>query len=179
MRHIFLAFCWLCIMFSASGQTVWQVANSNLKFSIKNAGLTVDGTFEKMTTTIAFDANNVAQAAISGQVEVGSINTGIAMRDRHLKKSEYFHEDKFPVISLKSKSIEAKGPQQFVGQFILNIKGISKTVNIPFTFIPSGENATLSGQFTIDRRDFKVGGNSFVMSDNVKIVIELKLKKAA
>ncbi len=179
MRFILIAFCILFSLAPALGQAQWQVANASVKFIIKNAGLSVDGTFEKMSAVVLFDETNISQASILGQVEVGSINTGISMRDRHLKKSEYFYEEKFPTIFIKSNALEAKGSQQFAGQFMLTMRGISKNIDIPFTFMTKGNNANLLGQFTIDRRDFKVGGSSFLMADNVKVVIELKLKKAS
>lgn len=44
---------------------------------------------------------------------------------------------------------------------------------MPFTFTRTKDIGTFKGSFTIDRRDFGVGGNSLILSDDVKIFIEV------
>jgi len=43
---------------------------------------------------------------------------------------------------------------------------------VPFTF----ENNVLKGSFTIDRRHFKVGGNSMILGDNVTVDLLINTK---
>ena len=49
------------------------------------------------------------------------------------------------------------------------MKGITKEVIIPFTFMKIPEKTELKGSFSINRRDFGIGGKSISMSDNVTI----------
>jgi polyisoprenoid-binding protein YceI len=65
-----------------------------------------------------------------------------------------------------------KENNRFIGYFKLTIKGITKDITVPFTF----ENNVFKGSFTIDRRQFKVGGNSFILSDNVKVDLLINTK---
>jgi polyisoprenoid-binding protein YceI len=72
------------------------------------------------------------------------------------------------LINIKS-DFFGKDGQNFKGYFKLTIKGITKDITIPFIF----DNNIMKGEFTIDRRDFKVGGNSMVMGDKVTISIQV------
>jgi polyisoprenoid-binding protein YceI len=77
---------------------------------------------------------------------------------------------------MKSLKIEANG-ESFVGTFALTMKGITKNIRLPFSFINEGENAIFKGSTIINRRDWEVGGGTLGMSDNVDISIVLNVKK--
>jgi polyisoprenoid-binding protein YceI len=162
----------------AFGQTSWQAKQANISFVIKNAGLQVDGSFSGFTGQVKFNPDKPELSVLEAEVKVQTISTGIGMRDNHLRKQEYFHAEKFPFISMKSKSIKKGGSSGYVGIFSLTMKGVSKDVEVPFSFTQTGGNAQMQGNFEINRRDFKVGGGSLVMSDKVKVNIELILSKS-
>jgi polyisoprenoid-binding protein YceI len=151
-------------------QTSLKVLSSNIGFKIKNAGLTVSGTLSNFESEIKFSPDLYKSSSIKASVGVNSINTGIASRDNHLKKEEYFDAKKYPKISIVS-SFFGKEGNKYVGYFKLTIKGISKDVTIPFEF----DNNIMKAEFSIDRRDFNVGGKSLLMGDKVTISILLNL----
>ncbi len=153
-------------------QTPLKVISTTITFKIKNAGLNVTGSFKGFEGEIKFAPESFKTSFIKASVDANTINTGITSRDNHLKKEEYFDVVKYPKISIVS-SFFGKDGNNFKGYFKLNIKGITKDVVIPFIF----ENNTIKGNFTIDRRDFKVGGNSMLMGDKVTVSIQLNLSK--
>src|ERR1043166_6080387 len=110
----------------------WKVKSSAITFKIKNAGLTVDGSFTGLEADIRFDPLKPETANIKASVDAKSINTGNDMRNGHLKKEEYFSVDKFPKITLQSVKIEKTGPITYNGAFNLTMKGVTKPVLIPF-----------------------------------------------
>jgi polyisoprenoid-binding protein YceI len=167
-KFLFITYIFVFINLCIS-QTPLKVVSSNILFKIKNAGLTVEGKFTSLETEINFMPDNLKASTIKANVEVNTINTGIKSRDNHLKKEEYFDATKFPKIMIASSFFAKKG-ETYNGYFKLTIKGISKEITIPFTF----ENGVFKGEFSIDRRDFKVGGNSMIMGDKVSVQIELK-----
>lgn len=145
-------------------QTPLKVVSSAITFSIKNAGLNVNGSFSGLEADIKFSTAEYKTATIKASVNSSTIKTGIEARDNHLKKAEYFDAANFPKITMES-SFFGKEGNRFVGYFKLTIKGITKDITVPFTF----ENNVFKGNFTIDRRFFKVGGNSMILGDNVNI----------
>jgi polyisoprenoid-binding protein YceI len=143
---------------------------STLNFAIKNAGLKATGSFQKYSFNIHFDPNNLASSKIVGEVLTESIATGIALRDKHLKKEDYFDVVKFPVMKFVSYKILATGK---TGDYELHgslvIKNTSKDIVIPFHYLNNGNIGIYSGRFSLNRIDFGVGSKSWTMSDIAEI----------
>jgi polyisoprenoid-binding protein YceI len=57
------------------------------------------------------------------------------------------------------------------------LKGQTKDILVPFSFIEKDGKATLKGTFTINRLDFGVGESSMILSNNVVITIEVIASK--
>lgn len=151
-----------------------EIQSSKITFKIKNAGITVDGSFSDLKAEIRFDPKDLANSMFRSSVSVPSINTGIKMHDRDLQEKKYFYSEKFPRISIISRKIkESAGKDQYKGTFDLTIRDVTKAVEIPFVYIQNDKLRTFSGNFIIDRRDFGVGGNSMILSDDVRVFIEV------
>jgi polyisoprenoid-binding protein YceI len=155
----------------------WKTTQADVAFTIKNAGLNVSGTFSGFQGDIDFSTNQITKAKINATVQANTIKTGIDARDKHLKKAEYFNIAEYPVITMQSKFFAKAGDNNYRGYFKLTIKGITKDIMIPFTFVETGNKATIKGEFELDRLDYKVGEKSFVLSNNVKVLIKLNLEK--
>lgn len=154
----------------------WQPTTSSVSFKIKMLGVNVDGTLKGMKTSLKF-ANN-EPVALSATIDSKSINTSNSLRDKHLKeKEEFFQPELFPVISMSSVSIQKTADSKFTGVFKVTIKNVSKNLKIPFTFSDDAGKGMLKANFTINRQDFKFGGDTPGMSDNVKVYILLNLAK--
>jgi polyisoprenoid-binding protein YceI len=59
----------------------------------------------------------------------------------------------------------------------LIIKGVSKEIKFPFKATPKDDGFLFEGEFKINRRDFKVGGNSLSLSDDVTVSLSVFAKK--
>lgn len=173
MRGVLLGLLlWLCAGI-APAQT--DIAELDIRFQIKNAGLTVTGTFSGLNATIRFDPASPQQAFIRASVPVNTIKTGIGLRDKHLLKPEYFDAKKFPNVLLESVSIRKTGADQFEGTFKLTIKGTERQVKLPFTVSAANEFA---GSLRLNRLDYGVGKSSLLLADDVDVSIRVKLKKS-
>ena len=155
----------------------WVVNTSTIKFKIKNAGISVDGTFSGLKAKIFFNATNVNGNSIDATVETKTLNSGIKSRDGHLRKAEYFDAVVFPTVRLNANSFVKEPNGSFKGYFKLTLKGKTKDVVIPFTFSEMDGKASMKGSFTINRLDFGVGESSMFMSDNATITIEINAIK--
>jgi polyisoprenoid-binding protein YceI len=174
-RFIALSASLLLTASMAYAQT-WKVERFSVGFSIKNAGITIEGKFDSLQADIRFEPNQPEKAVIEAAVPTASINTGINLRDKHLRGKEYFDAENFPTMMLVSKKIEPKGNNTFIGEFALTIKGVTKTVSIPFSFNQKNSSADAEATFTLNRRDFGVGGASFIMADTLTVTIKLSTK---
>lgn len=133
----------------------------------------MNGTIAGLEAQILFDSQNPAVSKIEGSVDLNTISTGISIRDKHLKRSDYFDVKKSPKITIVSTSIEKSATRKYKGISNITIKGITKSVNIPFTFLKIGNKCIFKGEFAINRLDFKVGEESIMLADVVKVKVEI------
>lgn len=148
-----------------------------VNFVIKNAGFSVNGSMTGLEGFATIDAQNSEPLKIEGTIDPNTVHTGINMRDNHLKRSDYFNVAEYPKISITSTHIKKISDRNYVGEFELNIKGIKKNISVSFNFSPSGNLFVVKGEFSINRLDFKVGEGSIILSDSVKIKIDLKTRQ--
>jgi polyisoprenoid-binding protein YceI len=160
-----------------SQETIWTVTNKSVVFTIKNAKLPVKGSFEGLMAKIIFDPGNLKTASFSATILASTIKTGIEMRDKHLKRAEYFNVEKFPEITLKSNKVELVKDNDYIAKCTLVIKGITKEVDLPFKFTNTGKNAVFTGSLSINRLDFGIGSSSVIMANNLQVAIEVSAIK--
>lgn len=147
-------------------------AKSEIKFTIKNFGINTSGTLSGLKGDINFNPSQVSASKFNVSVDVNTINTGIDMRDNHLKKEEYFNADKYPTLSFVSTEIKAADKDyNITGQ--LTIKGVTKTISFPFTATKQDNGMLFTCSFSINRKDFNVGGGSAVIGNNVDISLKI------
>lgn len=147
---------------------------SSVTFVIKNFGFGVNGSFKNLHGSIKFDPNNPEAGIFKVTVDAATVNTDNSSRDSHLKKDEYFDIAKYPKISFSSDKIEKTATAgSYLVKGIFTIKGTSKPVSIPFTAKAQNGGYLFNGKVVLNRRDFKVGGNSMVLSDNLTLTLNV------
>lgn len=163
---------------SSIAQTTWKAeSSSQIKFTIKNAGISVEGKFKTFTADIKFDPENLGKSQIEGTIDVNSIDTGIGARDKHLRSDDYFDVVKYPKITFKSEQI-FKYEGKYVARGKLTIKNVTKEVLIPIEFTPQeGGKAHFKSTVLLNRIDYGVGGKSLMMSDDLTAIIDIQATK--
>lgn len=151
---------------------------SEVKFTIKNFGINTGGDFKGLKGNIVFDAAKPAESSFDVSIEAATVNTDVTARDNHLRKSEYFDVANHPRITFKTDKVTASGKSgTYTAIGKLTIKGTTKDISFPFTATTTSDGITFTGSFEINRRDYGVGGNSLVLSDNVKVELTVYAKK--
>ena len=169
----------LYLAVSVSGQLV-QVKyrptdnGSSVQFKIKNLGFNVTGSFSGLDGTVAYDPARPTETVFDVSVDANSINTDNNMRDNHLREDTYFDVKKYPRIRFVSVKVTSSTRRnEFFVFGKLMIKDHSKDISFPFTVTPSGPGYLFKGSFTINRKDFGVGGASIV-SDNLDVLLSIQ-----
>ncbi len=143
-------------------------------FTIKNFGINTHGSLSGLKGVINWDADNFSNSTFNVSVDVATINTGIDDRDNHLRREEYFDAGKYPTITFISNQIMKSAQGEWTLTADLTIKGVTKTLTIPFTAVKSGNGYLFEGNFSINRKDFGVGGNSMVLGDEIKVKLKVQ-----
>jgi polyisoprenoid-binding protein YceI len=162
-----------------SGVGNWKADASKAKveFSVKGPLGTVHGEFTGLKATIQFDVKNPGAGSISASIDPKTVSTGIGLRNHHLRTEEqYLNTDKYPLISFHSRKIE-KTANGYTASGDLTIKGVSKPVQLPFTFTPGGNSGLFKGQFVIKREDFNIGKPGGSTGDDVTISLEVPVSQ--
>jgi polyisoprenoid-binding protein YceI len=179
MKKLILAVMALMIAIATyAAMVIWhlETEKSSVSFNIKNFGRKVDGTLTGMKADIKFDENHPEKSSFSASIPVNTINTGIRKRDKDLMSDHYFAADKFPTIDFKSKSA-TKTSSGYVTKGDLTIKGVTREIEIPFTFKNMGDHGEFLGTLSLDRLDYGVGGKTKILGDDVEIQIKADVNK--
>jgi polyisoprenoid-binding protein YceI len=156
----------------------WNVnaATAQIKFSVKGPFGTVDGSLGDLKATILFDKDNLAASSIRASTDPKSISTGIKLRNKDLQKEKYLDSDKYPLLSFQSDQIQKSGTgYKAIGN--LSIKGISKKVEIPFSFSEKGNAGVFKGSFSIQRQDYGIGKQGGSIGSTVTINLDVPVTK--
>jgi polyisoprenoid-binding protein YceI len=170
MKKVTVLIVLLCLALpTAHAQKALTLKKYAVEYAVKNAGFKSTGRFDKASATVKFDENNLGASSISATIDVNSFNSGVTMRDNHLKAKDYFDAAGFPTIFLVSTQIVKSG-NGYTGTFNLTIKGTTKSVQMPFTVVRNGTDLEFKAtELSIDRTAYRVGGSSFTLSNTVKL----------
>ena len=137
----------------------------------------VSGTFDELTAaSLVFDDTKLSSSKLSFKIEVGSINTGNGLMNKHAKGEEWFNADKYPFIEFTSSKIE-KTSEGFKATGKLQMHGVSKEVTIPFTFTKKGNKGTFIAKFSVDRTDYQIGKKNAGVAETIKITATIPVIK--
>lgn len=167
----------LCLSEPVAAQDAgWKVTGASVRFEVRNAGFPVRGTFEGLDADVCLDPDRPEVGTLFGAVDPATIRTGIALRDRHLQRRDWFHVERYGQVELRSVHLWKDGGG-FAGDFLLRIRDVERSVKIPFAFEADGRSARIRGTATIDRLDFGLGKPSIVLADSVTVEVEVTLSR--
>ena len=177
MKKLALA---VLLLFTAGAfaQVKQSVTKATITYQIKNMGFNTTGSFSGFAGDIKFDKAHLAASSIEASVETKTVNSEDDMRDEHLKKEDYFDVAHYPRITMKSVSFQQKSGNNYIGQFEVTIKGKTKTVALPFTYITAGNTGTFKGSFKINRLDFGIGDTSMILANEATIFVSIETSMA-
>jgi len=144
---------------------------TKVEFTINNFGVSVDGEFKEVQITSFFDKNYLSTSFIRAKIKVKSIYTESKKRDDHLLELDYFGESDYPEIIFQTTKIKKISENEYQLTADLTIKKTTKIIEIPIEIIENEDLITMKSEFIINRKDYNVGGKSWVLSDNVKIKV--------
>jgi polyisoprenoid-binding protein YceI len=176
MKKIIFTTTFICALFFVNIAVSAQNTTS-VNFKIKNIGIYVDGSFNEVVITSNLDTNNLDASFINAVVEINSINTSNKKRNKHLLETDYFEETNYKQLKLESSKIERISANNYKLTGRLTIKKTTKTIVIPLIISENESSLTFTANFDLNRRDYGVGGSSWVMSNTVKIMVKHTIEK--
>lgn len=171
-------------------QTTWKSdkAHSQLKFDISHLGInTVSGAFGDFDVTVVAAKPDFSDAKFELTAQTASINTGVDMRNNHLKSPDFFEVEKYPTLTFKTTSLKKVSKDQYKLSGDLTMHGVTKPVTMDLTYRGTVVNPMskkdvagfhLAG--TVKRADFGIGPKfpAPALSEEVTIVADGEFGKA-
>ncbi len=168
-----------------------DAVHSSIKFSVNHIFTPTIGTFDKFSGTLHFDPENLEGSKASFTIDVTSVNTKEAKRDKHLQSGDFFDAKKYPTMKFVSSKFTKKDSKNYEMEGKLTIRDVTKTVKLPFTLLgiqdhpmkKSQKVAGVKSKITIDRNDYGVGSGSWAATAvvgnevDIEIILELTRKK--
>jgi len=133
----------------------------------------VDGRFKDFDGVIVVDPD-ITKSSVKITIKTASVDTDNESRDNDLRNSEFLDVAKFPEMTFVSDKIEKRG-DGYVAIGTFTLKGISKKIELPFTFAgpitdPWGmQRVAAKASTKINRQDYGVKYNQ-AMKDGSALV---------
>ncbi|MBL1219499.1 YceI family protein [Chryseobacterium sp. L7] len=165
MKKVVLSFVFTLLSVFGFAQTEWAAdpMHSSVNFNIKHMGINfVQGRFDAFKGKVSTQGANLDNAVFDFSVDVNSINTGVDMRDKHLKSPDFFDTDKYPAITFHSTSITKDKNNNYTLKGSLKIKETVKDITVPVTFGGVTKNQQgkevmgFQAKFTVNRLDYGI-----------------------
>ena len=159
----------------------WAIdrTESTISFIGIQQGEEFTGCFDRFDIAIDLDPDNPADGSIHVEIDMTSAVGGSEDRNSALPGKDWFHIKSFPAATFVSTDITATGPSAFLAKGELLLKGVSKTVELPFTLDVNGDTAQAIGQTDLNRLDFNVGDGAFKTDEWIDFNVVVKIDISA
>jgi len=164
---------------------IWTLdkAHAKIGFSITHMLVSeIEGSFKTFDIKLNTPNNDFTGAEIEVTADVNSIDTANEMRDAHMKRDDFFHAEKNPQLTFKSKSFVKVADKKYVLNGDLTFNGVTQNVNLDVTgnvVKHPLKELTLAGfkvTGEVKRSDFKLGSNAptVILSEEVRIIANVE-----
>jgi polyisoprenoid-binding protein YceI len=151
-------------------------------------GTKVRGKFTEFDGTFTV-AEDPTKSTLEASAKAASIDTGVAMRDDHLRTNDFLDAPNHPELTVKSTGLKKVSDSEWKLSADLTIRGVTKPVVFDVEYFGEGPSMQEGGSVVafsataeIDRRDFGVSFNHSLVDGSVvvgnKVKIELDVEAA-
>jgi polyisoprenoid-binding protein YceI len=166
-------------------------AHSRAEFAVRHMMVsTVRGHFGGIAGAVVLDDADPSRSRVEATLDARTVDTGVEMRDNHLRSPDFFDVAVHPTLTFRSTSVRKEGPEAYAVAGELTIRGVTRAVELevespalevkdPYGVQKRGAIATL----TINRKDFGLNWNQaletggVLVSDKVRVTIDLQLAR--
>ncbi len=138
-------------------------AHAYIAFKINHLGFSmVMGRFNTFSGTFQYEPEDLAAFSTQVAVDVTSVDSNQAERDKHLRSKDFFHVEKYPEATFISTGYEDKGGNKGALTGDLTLRGVTKAITLNIEQMESGKDPWgnfrhgFSGKTTLTLKDFGI-----------------------
>jgi len=158
-----------------------QGAHASITFKIKHLGYSwLTGRMNRFEGKFNYDENNISDAKINVTVDLSSIDTNHAEREKHIKSEKYLDAKAFSNVTFSSTRVKDKGNNQLEINGDLILHGIKKNIVINAVKIGSGDDPWgnyrigFEGKTTLKLKDFGYTFDLGPASQQVELTLNIE-----
>lgn len=170
MKKVMTAVAALMISAVSFAQSTWTLdkSHASLGFSVTHMMISeVEGSFKSFDASFTASKEDLTDAKIEATIQVASVNTDNADRDKHLQAPDYFDAAKYPTITFKGQSFKKVGDRDYKLVGDLTMHGVTKPITLDVVFFGTAVHPYTKktvGGFKVtgklNRKDFGVGAET-------------------
>jgi polyisoprenoid-binding protein YceI len=153
-------------------------------FSINHQGFsTMYGRFDKTSGKVTLD-RAAKTGSLNVTIDAGSVNTGFAKRDEHLRSPDFFNAAEIPTLTYKSTAVKFNGDVPATVEGNLTLLGVTKPVTLTITSFKCGQNPRnkkdmcgAGATAQIKRSDFGMKYGIPAIGDDIALTFEIEAVK--
>lgn len=158
-----------------------EKAHAFVQFRIQHLGFSwLYGRFNTFDGTFSYDPQNAAANKAAVNIDVASIDSNHAERDKHLRSADFLDVEKFPQARFVSTSYQDKGDGKGVLSGNLTLHGVTKPVTIAVERIGEGKDpwggyrAGFYGTTTLTLADFGITRDLGPASQTLELMLSVE-----
>ena len=115
-------------------------SHSFANWTIRHVASKTSGTFSDIKGKILIDVNDLTKSSVEAKINMLSVNSSHAKRDKNIQKADFLEVEKFSEMTFVSKKIEAKSTTEGVMTGVLTMHGVAKEMTFPFKVLGFGQD---------------------------------------
>ncbi|CAM3614993.1 MULTISPECIES: YceI family protein [Halomonas] len=139
-----------------------------VQFKISHLGFSyLLGSFEKFDGQFSYDSEDLDASSAEIEVQVDSLNSNHAERDRHILSGDFLNASEFPTATFTSTGFESTGEDEGVLTGDLTLHGETQEIEMPVTLLGEGDDpwgnsrAGFEGTTTLLLSDYGIDMSDF------------------
>ena len=160
--------------------------HSGLGFRIRHLYSMFPGRFDGFSGTITCETNDVTSMKVRGAVDLRTISTGNADRDKHLRTADFFNVEKYPTATFESTEVQRGADNALTIRGTMTLHGVTAEVVFEGKVLGYGadmkgaKRVGYQGKGTIDRTKFGIAYNASLaggltmLGSDVELILDIE-----
>lgn len=152
-----------------------------INFRIKHLGFSwLSGRFDNFTGKFSYDEAAPEKSKVRVEIDVASINSNHAERDKHLRNADFLNVSKFPTAVFESTSVTPMGDRKAKVTGNLTLRGVTKEIAFEAQHVGGGKDPWggyrdgFTGKVSLPLKDFGITHNLGPASQEVELTLDIE-----
>jgi polyisoprenoid-binding protein YceI len=156
-------------------------AHASITFKVNHLGFSwIIGRFDKFSGTFSYDDKNPDASKVNVDIDTTSIDTNLALRDKHLRAADLLDTDMFPAAKFVSTAVKSTGENKATITGNLTLHGVTKEITIDAEHVGGGKDPWggyrdgFTGTTKITLADYGILRNLGPATKDVELILNIE-----